>query len=153
VLKKIIIIFFGVFALLNAAQAETVFHDTQGKAATGFKNKWVIVNYWAPWCDVCHEEIPELNRFSANLRSQNVILYGVDIDLPALQPLQIAANQTGVTFPVLTQDPGDEWKLGEVDVLPTTYIINPEGQIVKKVVGALTEADLLATLQELHAVL
>ena len=142
----------GIFTLLNAAHAEILFHDTQGKVANGFKNKWVVVNYLAPWCDICHEEVPELNRFSANLHSQNVILYGVDLDLPPLETLQIAANQTGVTFPVLTQDPGDEWKLGSVDVLPTTYIIDPQGKVVKKVVGALTEESLLATLKELHAV-
>jgi len=139
--------------MTTVAKAETVFHDTAGRPATAYKNKWVIVNYWAPWCEVCQQEVPELNRFAANMENKNVAVYGVDLDLPELERLQVAANQTGVTYPVLTQDPGDLWKLGEVSVLPTSFIVNPEGVVVKKIVGAVTETELLATLTQLHAVI
>jgi thiol-disulfide isomerase/thioredoxin len=153
VLTKILFIIILSASLLTVSQAETVFHDIEGKPAAAYKNKWIIVNYWAPWCEACHQEVPELNRFSANMQTKNVAVYGVDMDLPERERLLIATNQTGLTYPVLTQDPGDLWKLGEVSVLPTSFIVNPEGIVVKKIVGAVTETELMQDLQQLHAVL
>ena len=29
-----------------------------------YKNKWLLVNFWATWCAPCREEIPELNELA-----------------------------------------------------------------------------------------
>jgi len=45
-----------------------------------WKDQWVIVNYWAAWCEGCMKEIPELNRFYQHHHDKSVLLYGVNFD-------------------------------------------------------------------------
>jgi peroxiredoxin len=125
------------------------FQDTDGHAVTLdlLKGKWVVVNYWAAWCEGCIKEIPELNRFDKALGS-DVVMVGVNFDQPPVDVLQKAIKTAAIAFPVLTQDPGTVWHLGDVSVLPTTFIINPKGIVVRKIIGTSTQSSLSAALAE-----
>jgi thiol-disulfide isomerase/thioredoxin len=131
------ILFFG----CNQASSDPVIQDTQGRSVqlSALKGKWVIVNYWATWCDLCKEEIPALNHFALTHAKKNVVLYGVNYDNLPLAELKKALLTEKITFPVLV---GKGWELGEVDVLPTTFIINPAGVMVKTLIGPTTEKTL-----------
>jgi thiol-disulfide isomerase/thioredoxin len=138
-------------AVACSRPAPTV-RDTEGNAVTrvSTQGKWVIVNYWATWCDSCIQEIPELDQFNAT-RPANVLLYGVNFDQLALPALKTAMAVAKITFPVLTADPSMLWQLSDVTVLPTTFIINPQGKIVRKILGVSTQASLAAALKEAEA--
>ncbi len=121
------------------------FHDATGRfiPISEFKNKWIIVNYWADWCDSCIEETPELNNFYKNNHDSNILIVGVNYDRLPNPVLRQAIQRTGILFPVLQEDPAEVWRLGEVTVLPTTFIINPDGDVVRKIIGPNTEQSLL----------
>jgi thiol-disulfide isomerase/thioredoxin len=127
----------------------TDFQDTNGHAVTLalLKGKWVIVNYWAAWCESCIKEIPELNRFD-KAHGNDVVMVGVNFDQLPVDTLQKAIKTAGIAFPVLTQDPGAVWHLGDVSVLPTTFIINPKGVVARKIIGGSTQSSLSAALTE-----
>lgn len=129
--------------------AYALFYDASGHSAR-FDNKWVIINYWADWCDSCMSEVSELNRFYSHNRDKNVVFYGVNYDQLPIDGLKVAIKNAGITFPVLQLDPNSIWNLGQIDVIPTTFFINPNGQMVKKIVGPSTEADITKTLHELE---
>lgn len=141
------------FTLASYANPQPLFQDTQGHLAplTHLKNQWVIINYWASWCASCLKEIPELNRFYQNHQHENVLLYGVNYDQLPLDNLRTSVADAHIKFPVLADDPNALWQIGDIEVLPATFIINPEGRVVKKLVGPNTEASLLDTLHELQA--
>jgi peroxiredoxin len=127
----------------------TDFQDTEGHAVTldSLKGKWVIVNYWAAWCEGCIKEIPALNRFD-KAHGDDVVMVGVNFDQPPVDVLQKTIKTAGIAFPVLTQDPGTVWHLGDITVLPTTFIINPKGVVVRKIIGTSTQSSLSAALTE-----
>jgi hypothetical protein len=57
----------------------------------------------------------------------------------------------GIRYPILTTDPGAAWNLTDVDAIPTTFIIDPQGQVVKKITGTTTENALLNTIEGLQS--
>jgi thiol-disulfide isomerase/thioredoxin len=117
--------------------------DTQGRTVNpdDWRNKWVIINYWADWCDPCLEEIPQLNLFYQRHHDQ-VILYGVNYDDLSGNRLLAAMRSLHIEFPVLQTDPAKQLKLPSFAVLPTTFILNPEGKMVKRLSGPQTAARL-----------
>ncbi|MCH7817777.1 MAG: TlpA family protein disulfide reductase [Proteobacteria bacterium] len=111
--------------------------------------KWRIVNYWSEWCAPCRREIPMLNALNETLATTNVTIVGVNFDEdPRETTLSIAADM-GIDFPSLTMDVVSELKLRAPDVLPTTYILSPDNEVVAKMIGEQTRESLLAQLARL----
>ncbi|MFO1258622.1 MAG: TlpA disulfide reductase family protein [Gammaproteobacteria bacterium] len=102
---------------------------------------WHIVNYWADWCAPCIKEIPALNEFEA-AHSGKVKVLGVHADALSVPELKARAEKLGIQFAVLKQDPRHELGLKPVQVLPTTYVINPDGKILGPFVGIQSETSL-----------
>ena len=150
-LLKTIFILLCSLLLISCSQQDPVYHDTQGHAVqlTKLRGKWVIVNYWAAWCHPCVDEMPELNNFYKYAQDKNILIYGVDFDELPIDDLTRDAQSVGIAFPVLVDDP-EAWGLDEVSVIPTTFIINPKGVVVKKLVGSITEQTLIDVLHTLQ---
>jgi thiol-disulfide isomerase/thioredoxin len=121
--------------------AKPVFHDTQGNVID-FGNKWVVVNYWAPWCGICFKEIPELNSYYQNNKASDVVFVGVNYDHLPKDKLKQAIQKMDIQFPVLLEDPKNIYGFGELEILPTTFIINPKGKVAKTIIGPNTEESL-----------
>jgi len=150
---KVILFFVCCFTVINCTSQGSVLHDTKGNSikVSSLKGKWVIINYWADWCDNCIEEIPELNRFYEHKQGKNIVLYGVNYDRMTAGDLEMAINKTHIAFPTLLEDPAQTWSsLDEIDALPVTFIIDPNGKVVKKIVGGNTEKSLLTVLHQLQ---
>lgn len=119
--------FFGCSNALSAVYNETITRDQ-------LNGKWVIITYWADWCDNCRAEISQLNKFY--LKHKNVILLGVNFDNLPLDQLNADIIRNNILYPVLKSNPADSLKLGTVEVLPTTFVISPQGKIVYKLIGS-----------------
>jgi peroxiredoxin len=151
--KKIIVSFVCALLALNAfAKDSDVLTDLQHKTYTvaSLKGKWVIVNYWATWCRPCMMETPELNNFYSHMAS-DTMLFGVSYDEGTPSQLDTAASREGIKFPVLTEDPVAVLDLGQTMVMPTTFIINPDGKLVKTIQGMTTENTLAEQLKSLRS--
>ncbi|MCD6038797.1 MAG: resA 2 [Gammaproteobacteria bacterium] len=143
-LKKIIIIFLCSLCLLNCSKQNTSLHEAKDNSRdrSTLQGKWVILNYWATWCEACIKEVPELNYFYHTYVNKNILLFGVNYDQLSSADLQKAIQKMQITYPVLTEEPCQLGQLNQTSVLPTTYIISPGGSLVKKIIGPLTAGDL-----------
>ena len=126
--------------MATAAQAaDFKVTDTTGKTHTlsGYKGKWVLVNYWATWCPPCLEEIPDLIALHEDKKNKLVVI-GVAIDFRAAKQVTDFAEGLFVTYPIVLGTPQVVNQIGPVQGLPTTYLFNPEGKMVAQQVGAIT---------------
>lgn len=112
--------------------------------------KWQIVNYWSEWCAPCRQEIPMLNALNETLSATNVTIVGVNFDEDPREKTLSIAEDMGIDFPTLTVDSVSELQLRAPDVLPTTYILSPENEVVAKMIGLQTEESLLVQLASLN---
>src|SRR3990167_1336636 len=130
-------IFFAL-ACVNACHQHE-FTDQNGHRVnlTSHPGKWLIINYWAPWCEPCRQELPELNQFYLTHRHL-VQVYGVDYDQPAAIQLIQLRKKMGIDFPLLSEDPAQALNLPDVQSLPLSFIYNPKGVLVKTLMGPQT---------------
>jgi thiol-disulfide isomerase/thioredoxin len=99
-----------------------------------YRGRWLVVNYWAEWCVPCRKEIPELNQLSQQLGSQVAVL-GVNYDgLAGIELANSVANM-GIEFTAVGPDPASELNITRPVVLPTTYLIDPEGKLRHTLIG------------------
>ena len=97
------------------------------------RGQWVLVNYWAKWCKPCIKEIPELNALER--KYPQVAVLGVNFDAVRGEELQSQIDSLGIEFPVILEEPSAALGTQLPQVLPTTLILNPDGQLIATLVG------------------
>ncbi|MDZ7782594.1 MAG: TlpA disulfide reductase family protein [Halioglobus sp.] len=111
---------------------------------TDLRGEWLLVNYWAQWCNPCIQEIPELNAFDK--RHSDVSVVGVNFDGASGEELREQERRLGVAFPTLQTDPAAQLGVRRPAVLPTTLLVTPEGEVAATLVGPQTEESLQTAL-------
>lgn len=108
--------------------------------------QWVVLNIWGTRCPPCREEVPELVKFHDENQNKDSIVVSIAIDFPsygyAKKDEVIAfSDDYLIDFPILLSDSEvtEKLGLGRLEGLPTTYIFNPEGEVVGAQVGGITK--------------
>lgn len=113
------------------------------------RGKWVIVNYWATWCVPCIKEMPDISAFVK--AHPDVTAVGLAFEDTPRDEVQAFLKKHAVSYPIAQVDPTEPPKdLGEPRGLPTTWIIGPDGRVVKRIVGPVTQASLASVITEKH---
>lgn len=113
----------------------------QNAALQQAPGEWLYINYWAVWCKPCIKEIPELNDFMRQ-HSDSVRVLAVNFDGERGQALREQAQRLGFEVPLLEDDPAGHFGYPRPQVLPTTVLIKPSGQVHRVLVGPQTRASL-----------
>jgi len=133
------------------------FTDVNGKnlKLSDFKGKWVLVNFWAPWCPLCWVEVPTLNEL--NKRNDFVVI-GIGLDYgPDEGVVKDTANRHSIEFHAVVaggarRNPDSPFRqVGPVDFYPTSYIYDPNGEIVMFIPGQVRMNKILAFMDEYKA--
>ena len=96
-----------------------------------YRGKWVLVNYWATWCPPCLEEVPDLVNLYDQRKQKDLMVLGVVFDYKDINDVKAYVDDMLMSYPVVLGDDGVAEQIGKMDVLPTTFIYNPEGKLVK----------------------
>ncbi len=99
------------------------------------RDKVVILNFFATWCPYCREEIPRLNQLLDKFKNKSVLVVGVSLDQnrTLIPPF---VQRMGITYPIIVEkNPMELASALNAFSLPTTFIINPSGDIVMQRVG------------------
>ena len=115
-----------------------------------FRGRVLIVNFWASWCQPCRQELPSMNRASAALEQDGVAMLAVNLGEEA-DAVEAFLNDFPIDFPVLIDQRGIYSQRWGVRALPTTFVLNPRGEIVYRILGEKVWDDpsLLAQVREL----
>lgn len=120
---------------------EFVLKDTAGRqhVLSQYKGKWVFVNYWATWCPPCLEEVPDLVALYDARKNKDVVVIGVAFDYDNEKEVFEYVDDMLMSYPIVLGDEQVNAQIGQAEVLPTTYVYNPRGELVKIKRGLVTK--------------
>jgi thiol-disulfide isomerase/thioredoxin len=102
-----------------------------------FREKWVVLNYWATWCAPCRKEIPDLSELHD--ARDDIIVLGLAFEDTEPENFDEFLEEFHPSYEILLVDvyaPPEPF--GAPKVLPTTIILNPQGYPVKTYLGPVT---------------
>ena len=104
--------------------------DMNGKVVTlmQFKGKVVLLDFWAPWCDICREELPALDALYKKYSNEGLEIIGIDMD-PSEKLVTEFLQKVPVTFRVLIDKKGIIRRGYNFRTIPTAFIIGKDGVI------------------------
>ena len=100
-----------------------------------FDGQVLLVNFFAAWCPPCIQEIPTLIALQDSFKSKGFSVVTFSLDEGDLTPLKNLIDKYGINYPVLIADNVVTRSFGGVSGIPVTYLVNRQGQIVKKYLG------------------
>ena len=147
------LLLFGLWFFSQAAVAEPVDFELPGLDGksyrlSDYRGKWVLVNYWATWCPPCREELPELEVFHNNHKDKDAVVLGVAMERIDPPRLKSFVDEQFLSYPILLTKPAARTELGRVPGLPTSFLVNPKGELVARQVGPVTLEDLESFIKE-----
>ncbi len=92
------------------------------------RGKVVMLNFWATWCAPCRKEMPLLDDLYNRYNAAGFELYGVNVE-PESEPANKMAKEMGLNFPILYDTDSKVSRLYNVDAMPTTVVIDRDGNI------------------------
>jgi cytochrome c biogenesis protein CcmG, thiol:disulfide interchange protein DsbE len=114
-------------------------HPGQRITLSSLAGRPVIVNFFASWCTPCQKETPMLARFA---KHASVAVIGIDVNDPT-SPALAFVHKTGVTYPVATESAMGRTVIDyNLPGLPATFFLDSRHRIVKRVYGAVSQAEL-----------
>jgi thiol-disulfide isomerase/thioredoxin len=123
------------FRLLTLEGKEVKLSDFQGKI--------VLLDFWATWCPPCRKAIPDLVSIQREFKN-DVRVIGISFDLSSTQgELESFIENYGINYPVLLGTIDVAVAYGNIQAIPTTFIIDREGIITNKHIGLVPKSDLI----------
>jgi cytochrome c biogenesis protein CcmG/thiol:disulfide interchange protein DsbE len=109
-----------------------------GRAVTlaDYRGRVVLLNLWATWCLPCRVEMPSLERLSRKLRGSGFQVVAVSIDEDGDSVVAAFARELGLSFDILHDQTGAMKVTYQATGVPESWMISPDGVIIKKVIGA-----------------
>ena len=101
------------------------------------RERLVVVNFWATWCEPCTAEMPTLEALWRRYRERGLVVLGVSVDRGAPRILlEPYVARLGLSFPILLDADMAASRAWRVHGLPATFVVRPGGEAVGMAHGA-----------------
>ena len=114
--------------------------DLQGNThrLEDYRGKWVLVNFWAIWCPPCLSEIPELSSLYDAHKGKDLVVISIAMDSGSSRKVADFSQAHGISYPVVMGSRKIAAQIGELDVLPSSFLYSPNGEQVSYQAGEVT---------------
>jgi peroxiredoxin len=106
-----------------------------------YHGKVVLLNFWATWCAPCKIEIPWFMEFQREYKDRDFAVLGVSMDEDGWDSVRPYMADHKFNYRVVVGNDDVGKLFGEIDDLPTTFIIDRDGHVAKKHVGLISKSD------------
>ena len=107
---------------------------------SGQKGKWVLVNFWAPWCPECVQEFPDL--VALQQQHQDVQVLGVAVMYKSRKEVLDTVARQSLSYPIVLGNEDTAADFGGLLGLPTSLLYAPSGKLVGRHQGPLTQNEI-----------
>lgn len=101
-----------------------------------YRGQVVLLNVWATWCAPCREEMPSIERLHRQLADSGLKIVAVSVDEGDVAVVKAFQREFGLTFRILHDRARTIDRIYQTTGWPETFILNRDGLIVKKRIGA-----------------
>lgn len=118
-----------------------------------YKGKTIFLNFWATWCPPCREEMPDIEEIYNEYGKNNNDIIVLGVAAPNLgregseEEIVNFLSENNYTFPVVMDFGGELVYKYDIVGFPSTFIINEDGEIVHKIVGAMDKESMQRLIQ------
>jgi len=135
--------------LSNAPDTSLTLVDGKNLSLDNLQGKTVVVNFWATTCIGCRREIPHLVDLKKKFGSRGLEVVGVAMSYDPADQVAEFARRFAIEYPIGI-DTGDTVAdaFGGVRLVPTTFIISPEGRIVFQKLGEFQPSEIDPVLEQ-----
>jgi cytochrome c biogenesis protein CcmG/thiol:disulfide interchange protein DsbE len=114
-----------------------------------YLGKIVILDFWATWCPPCRKGIPDLVSIQ-NEFEDDVVVIGISFDQPSTQDdLQPFIESYGINYPVVLGTVEVAVAYGNIQAIPTSFIIDRKGEIINTFVGLVPKSTIVEQINSL----
>lgn len=112
------------------------------------KGKIVIIDFWATWCPPCRRGIPDLIDIQKKY-SKDVVVIGISLDTETIDDVIPFIKKFEINYPVAYGTAEVVEAFGNIEAIPTSFIIDKSGQIVDKHIGLVDKSIYINKITEL----
>jgi len=118
--------------------------------AGGYQGKAMLINFFATWCPPCRKEIPSLIQLQKDYGAKGFTVIGISTDQGGAGLVDKFAQKMEINYPVLLSDSETPTAFGGILGIPTSFLVNKEGNVVKRYDGYVDHQTLV---NDLNAIL
>jgi len=115
------------FALPSAVDGKLVESDT-------YKGQVLLINFFATWCPPCRQEIPGFVRLQEELAPKGFTVIGLSVDESSASVAKLI-HRLDINYPVAMADTRVARQFGNIVGVPTSFLVDRSGTIVKSYLG------------------
>jgi thiol-disulfide isomerase/thioredoxin len=116
--------------------------------STMFAGKSLLVTFFASWCPPCIQEIPTLIKLQKEYGAKQFSVIGLSVDSEK-QVVRDLVSERSINYPVMMADNAITVSFGGVYGVPTSFLVNNKGTVVKRYTGYVPQAVLMRDLEQI----
>ena len=131
-MRNIILLF-----LLVAAPLRAEIYEIKDLNLDSYKGKVLYLDFWASWCKPCQKSFPWMNSLLTKYPADDFIIVTINLDQETAEMNQFL-SKIRADFDIYHDPSGRLAEQFEIEAMPTSYLIDASGKVVKKHIGFYT---------------